>query len=83
MKKNKLNRSHTFCFPIHFCSSVLNTYFFLRWSPAFWLKNEKAWMATSISPSSGTSFLFFPFLLRYFQCLAALLDASFDLECSM
>jgi hypothetical protein len=87
VKENKQNLSHSSCFPIHFHSFILNTYFFVL-GCFIWLENEKAWMATSLSPSSGTYlFIIIIILISFycviFQCSASLLVESFDLEWSM
>ena len=73
MKENKQNLSHSSCFPIHFHSFILNTYFFVL-GCFIWLENEKAWMATSLSPSSGTYLLLlllflFLFIVLFFSVL--------------
>ena len=70
MKENKQNLSRHSCFPIHFYSFILNTYFFVL-GCFIWLENEKAWMATSLSPSSGTYLLLllFLFIVLFFSVL--------------
>jgi hypothetical protein len=70
VKENKQNLSRHSCFPIHFYSFILNTYFFVL-GCFIWLENEKAWMATSLSPSSGTYLLLllFLFIVLFFSVL--------------